>query len=138
MSAEVGTGGAAVAVSWAAEDRPCPLCDSRRHRRVGRRGGEAHRAGHGVVATVVRCRDCGAFYTSPTLLPRGNPYAAETAAEYFRIHDAEGKRGAGRELARKAERLLGRKGAMIEVGCGRGELLEGARDEGWQVSGIEM
>jgi SAM-dependent methyltransferase len=34
--------------------------------------------------------------------------------------------------------MLGRKGRLLEVGCGRGELLEGARDAGWSVSGVEM
>lgn len=27
---------------------------------------------------------------------------------------------------------------MLELGCGRGELLEGARSSGWEVSGVEM
>jgi SAM-dependent methyltransferase len=34
--------------------------------------------------------------------------------------------------------LLGRKGRLLELGCGRGELLLGAREEGWDVAGVEM
>jgi len=126
------------AVRWRPKDWPCPLCNSSRKRLIGRRGGIAHREGRGVVTNVVRCRDCGAYYTSPTLTPSSNPYAGEKTAEYFRIHDPEKKRMAGRHLAATAEALLGRKGSILEVGCGRGELLEGAMDEGWTVFGIEM
>jgi 2-polyprenyl-3-methyl-5-hydroxy-6-metoxy-1,4-benzoquinol methylase len=105
---------------------------------MGRRGGVAHREGRGVVANIVRCRDCGAYYTSPTLIPLSNPYDGASAAEYFRLHDSERKRMEGRRLAGAAEALLGYKGSILEVGCGRGELLEGAKDEGWTVFGIEM
>jgi 2-polyprenyl-3-methyl-5-hydroxy-6-metoxy-1,4-benzoquinol methylase len=125
-------------VRWEAHDWPCPLCDGTKRSLVGRRGGAAHREGHGVVTTVVRCRECGCYYTSPTLVPERNPYADETPAEYFWFHDPKKKRDTGRRLAGHAESLLGRKGSMLEVGCGRGELLEGARDEGWAVFGIEM
>jgi 2-polyprenyl-3-methyl-5-hydroxy-6-metoxy-1,4-benzoquinol methylase len=86
----------------------------------------------------VRCSDCGCYYTNPTLFPQGNPYAQDTPAEYFRAHDAQRKREAGQHLARHAEALLGRRGCLLEIGCGRGELLDGARDVGWQVFGIEM
>jgi len=129
---------AAKPVHWQAHDWPCPLCNSARRRFIGRRGGAAHREGHGVVTNIVCCSECGCYYTSPTLVPEGNPYADETPDEYFRIHDPEAKREAGRRLARYAESLLGRKGSILELGCGRGELLEGAKSEGWEVFGIEM
>jgi 2-polyprenyl-3-methyl-5-hydroxy-6-metoxy-1,4-benzoquinol methylase len=125
-------------VSWQPQDRPCPMCGSASRRVVGRRGGIAHRERHGAVTSVVACRDCGAYYTHPTLIPGSNPYADEETAEYFRIHDPEKKRRMGRHLAATAQSMLGRKGTILELGCGRGELLEGARDEGWTVFGIEM
>jgi 2-polyprenyl-3-methyl-5-hydroxy-6-metoxy-1,4-benzoquinol methylase len=34
--------------------------------------------------------------------------------------------------------MLGRTGRLLEVGCGRGELLRGAANAGWNVGGIEM
>ncbi len=123
---------------WQPNDSVCPLCDSSRRRFIGRRGGAAHRQGAGVITNVVRCSGCGAYYTHPTLIPASNPYADEQPAAYFRIHDSEKKRMTGRRLAAAAESMLGRKGSLLELGCGRGELLEGARDEGWAVSGIEM
>jgi 2-polyprenyl-3-methyl-5-hydroxy-6-metoxy-1,4-benzoquinol methylase len=125
-------------VHWQPNEGACPLCGGSRRRFVGRRGGLAHREGRGVVTNVVRCGDCGAYYTHPTLVPSSNPYSEEETTDYFRIHDPERKRQAGRHLAVTAESLLGRKGSILELGCGRGELLEGARDEGWMVCGIEM
>lgn len=125
------------AVRWQPQDRPCPLCRSPRRRLVGRRGGAAHREGRGVVTNVVHCRDCGGYYTHPTLVPDSNPYVEKATAEYFRIHDPERRRKAGRSLADVAEAMLGRKGTILELGCGRGELLEGAMEAGWTTFGVE-
>ena len=122
---------------WREHDEPCPVCGSRRRRAVGRRGGSAHRNSRGVETNVVRCRDCGLYYSHPTLLPAGNPYEAEEE-DYFRIHDRDEKRANGRSIAAEAAALLGRRGSMLEIGCGRGDLLLGAREEGWVVRGIEM
>jgi len=41
-------------------------------------------------------------------------------------------------LAEFAESILGRTGRMLELGCGRGELLRGAANRGWKVRGVEM
>jgi len=72
------------------------------------------------------------------LLPSGNPYEGLSADEYFSGHDSQSKKRAGASLARRAHELLGRKGRLLEIGCGQGELLRGARDEGWTVAGIDM
>lgn len=71
-------------------------------------------------------------------MPLGNPYAAYAPGEYFVGCDREGKLASGRRLAAEAEGLLGRKGTLLELGCGRGELLEAAAKEGWSVQGVEM
>ena len=122
---------------WRAEDRPCPVCASRKFKREGARGGRAHREGKGVETQVVQCRDCGVFYTHPTLIPEANPYK-EPAEEYFRLHDLEQKILQGEEMAASAEKILGGPGRMLELGCGRGELLVGAARRGWSVHGVEM
>lgn len=44
----------------------------------------------------------------------------------------------GERSAAFAESVLGRPGSMLELGCGRGELLRGAADRGWKVRGVEM
>jgi SAM-dependent methyltransferase len=125
-------------VTWQREHRPCPICSGTDHRRLGRRGGRAHHAGIGEETEVVRCRRCHGVYQSPVLVPSGNPYEELLSDEYFIGHDGGVKRRTGRSLARRAEALLGRKGRLLEVGCGWGELLRGARDEGWTVAGVDM
>jgi SAM-dependent methyltransferase len=77
-------------------------------------------------------------YPQPSLLPDRNPYDAYSSGDYFHAHDLSRKGEAGRQLARRAAELLGRKGSLLELGCGRGELLVAAREEGWQVAGVDM
>lgn len=84
----------------------------------------------------MRCRDCHLVYTSPVLFPSANPYLEHEQDHYF-THDRAAKIASGVSLARDAERLLGRKGRLLELGCGRGDLLVGAAREGWSVRGIE-
>ena len=123
---------------WSPEERPCPGCGSNATRKLGSRGGEAHRHGKGIKTTIVQCLHCEVIYAKPTLIPLDNPYDTHTAEEYFQLHDAQVKTSAGEDLAAVAEEVLGTKGKMLEVGCGRGELLLGALNRGWSVYGIEM
>jgi 2-polyprenyl-3-methyl-5-hydroxy-6-metoxy-1,4-benzoquinol methylase len=130
----------AAASEWRMEEQDCPLCGESRASSIplGRRGGTAHRAGLGVETGVVRCRRCHGVYQRPTAIPVRNPYDAHEPDGYFAAHDASSKIEAGEYLAGRAEDLLGRKGSMLEIGCGRGELLRGAANRGWRVAGVDM
>lgn len=123
---------------WREDPENCPVCGASARSRIGRRGGEAHRSGLGTPAQVVRCRGCHLVYCYPTLKPQGNPYAAYEGEEYFASHEPEAKLENGRKLIAHAEELLGRKGRLLELGCGRGELLSVAAKQGWTVQGVEM
>jgi SAM-dependent methyltransferase len=123
---------------WRAEYRPCPICGSSSARLLGARGGRAHREGKGVQTNVVRCTGCHGVYQRPTLFPEFNPYAEWAPEDYFQHHDSPEKILQGQRLAGFAESVLGRTGKMLELGCGRGELLRGAANRGWEVRGIEM
>ncbi|MGI8733561.1 MAG: class I SAM-dependent methyltransferase [Pyrinomonadaceae bacterium] len=123
---------------WTAEDRPCPICGSGVARTLGARGGRAHHEGKGVETNVVRCKDCKVIYTQPTLIPKSNPYAKESAEEYFQLHDSDQKILQGERIAVFAEKVLGKPGRMLELGCGRGEFLKGALNRGWSAYGVEM
>jgi len=124
-------------VIWTPEIRPCPCCGATQHRLLGRRGGAAHRIGLGTETTIVRCRSCHAVYPRPFLIPQGNPYEAHDADGYFHDKDTAAKHREGRQLAKRATAILGREGRVLEIGCGRGELLLGAIDEGWQAEGVD-
>ena len=78
------------------------------------------------------------MYQRPTLVPEFNPYTEFSPEEYFQHHSSQGKIALGEQLAAFAESVLGRPGSMLELGCGRGELLHGAADRGWRVRGVEM
>lgn len=122
------------------EERDCPVCGAPRKdaAHLGRRGGSAHRGGLGVETSIVRCRGCHAVYQRPTLFPEGNPYDAHEPEGYFAAHDSLAKTRSGEWLADRAAHLLGRRGSLLEIGCGRGELLRGAANRGWTVAGVEM
>jgi len=92
----------------------------------------------GTTTWVLRCQTCHLVYCRPTLKPLGNPYSAYAAEDYFSGHERQEKLKNGRVLIEKAEKLLGRKGSVLELGCGRGELLEAAAQAGWAVHGVEM
>jgi len=123
---------------WIAEDRACPGCGATATKTFGARGGVAHHERKGVRTNIVQCLQCDIVYTKPTLVPQSNPYATETADEYFQMHDSQEKTRTGEWLAASAETILKRKGKILEIGCGRGELLAGAANRGWDVYGIEM
>jgi SAM-dependent methyltransferase len=123
---------------WRAENRPCPICGGSSALVLGARGGRAHRDGKGVETRVVRCTECHGVYQRPTLVPEFNPYTDCPPDEYFQHHSSLGKIALGQQLAAFAESLLGRPGSMLELGCGRGELLRGAANRGWSVRGVEM
>lgn len=123
---------------WRPDYRPCPICEADSARVLGTRGGRAHREGKGVETQIVRCTKCHGVYQRPTLLPQFNPYAEWSPEAYFRNDGSPQKVLHGQRLASFAESVLGQPGKMLELGCGRGELLRGAADQGWEVRGIEM
>ena len=94
--------------------------------------------------TVVRCRGCGLAYVDP------RPTAAEIGSYYpDDYHTARGAGGPAQRLEDAWRRrqfgevtgwlagLRPRRGRLLDVGCGSGELLEALRADGWSVSGVE-
>jgi 2-polyprenyl-3-methyl-5-hydroxy-6-metoxy-1,4-benzoquinol methylase len=125
-------------MEWIPENRDCPICGSNQRKTIGKRGGRSHRAGLGKETTVVRCQDCTALYTYPTLIPAGNPYDESNFEDYFLHHPDNAKVAAGEVIAEHAEKLLGNIGRVLEVGCGGGGMLQGFLNRGWNCTGVEM
>lgn len=121
---------------WITEKHNCPLCASHRRKILGKRGGQAHRDGLGVETNVVQCKNCRVLYTYPTLVPLSNPYKDTDA--YFHSHNEEQKIEYVAKQILKAEEILGCKGKLLEIGCGRGEMLRAGLKLGWEVQGVEM
>lgn len=116
----------------------CPVCGGGDFRLVGFRGGEAHHSYQGVKTSIVRCSACTHQYPNPMPFPTvslGELYA--NADEYFERHDVDEKKKQGKKLIADFEAKLGRKGDLLDVGCGRGENIWAAKEAGWRYRGID-
>jgi SAM-dependent methyltransferase len=92
---------------------------------------------------IERCEDCGIAFTRP-------PPATADLEKYYpaEYHGGGGGRFPSpverwqrllyRKRAATVERTLGRKGSVLDIGCGPGFLLREFRERGWQVHGTEF
>lgn len=94
---------------------------------------------------VVRCSDCGLIFLNPQ--PSEAELSRIYSADYFLGGDNETERRAFRKLKQataglylsEIRRYQGPAGGrLLEIGCGEGDLLALAEDDGWQVTGIEF
>lgn len=122
---------------WIERPFDCPLCGPAQRRVLGLRGGYAHRHGAGRVTRIVECHSCSLIFADPMPFP-STPFAQyHDPGDYFRIHPEERTAERYRERMDLAARILGRRGRSLDVGCGRGASLIGARAAGWEASGVE-
>jgi 2-polyprenyl-3-methyl-5-hydroxy-6-metoxy-1,4-benzoquinol methylase len=117
----------------------CPICDRPPTKYLGRRGGSAHREHLGVETEIWRCGRCGLTFPNPMPVPVGGPdqHYAVSPDSYFEHHDTPNKMKNAAGLLTQAEALVGRKGTLLDIGAGRGELLQTGVKLGWRVVGIE-
>jgi 2-polyprenyl-3-methyl-5-hydroxy-6-metoxy-1,4-benzoquinol methylase len=92
---------------------------------------------------LCRCPNCGLQFVSPrlsfeqlsesvyneTYFPEYDKFSAEEAEAY--------KHNFARQLA-NYERLLGRKGKILDIGCGNGAFLRQAQSDGWEIFGADI
>jgi len=86
---------------------------------------------------LVQCPTCSLVYVSP------RPEAASLARHYPQTHQKSApalyERADARPRIKLVSALLGgRTGRVLDVGCGKGLLLAGLRDRGWEVAGTEL
>ncbi len=119
-------------------EMPCAVCGSTSRTHLGWRGGSAHHDGKGERIEIVRCSSCTHLYPHPMPFPVGEVGSLyDDPEEYFSAHDVEQKKRHAIDLMRIVESKLGRRGAFLDVGCGRGELLWAAREEQWKFHGVD-
>lgn len=124
------------------EDAPCPLCGGA-HARAVLRAGDRLRPHDAATYSVARCDDCGLAYTRPRPTPqaigRYYPDSYSGGGRHGLIDRLEGAYRARqqREAVRWLAALRPHCGRLLDVGCGRGDLLAALRDAGWTTSGLE-
>ena len=138
-------GQADVQTTWS-----CPVCGHHDHRPAFRAGtrslaqmdpnelAPAASSFGTTLGDVVRCRSCGHGSL------RRVPSADELARTYAHVEDTssldeeDGQVAtATRDLRAVREHLAGPPGALLDVGCWTGSLLDAARTQGWDTEGIE-
>jgi SAM-dependent methyltransferase len=120
-------------------EQTCPICNSAPSQYLGRRGGSAHHSGAGIECHIWRCRKCDLIFPNPMPVPVGgvDQHYTLDPGTYFKHHDMEVKKQTAKSLLHQAEEIIGRKGRILDIGAGRGELLSVAKEEGWEPIGIE-
>jgi SAM-dependent methyltransferase len=108
---------------------PCPLCGGERCRQVA-----VMAAGCG---RLVRCASCGLLYQDPVpdeSIRRhyDDVYHQDTISD----HIDQGRRSLFRRFLAEVRPFGYRR--LLDVGCGSGEFLTLARQEGWTADGIEI
>jgi SAM-dependent methyltransferase len=117
----------------------CPVCGVPPSKRLGRRGGAAHRGHLGVECEIWRCGRCELVFPNPMPVPLGGSgqHYQQSADDYFEHHSPDAKRRSALAWLQQARELTGGRGRLLDIGAGRGELLLAARQDGWAVVGIE-
>ncbi|MBK8809901.1 MAG: class I SAM-dependent methyltransferase [Acidobacteria bacterium] len=120
-------------------EQRCPICNVTPTRFLGYRGGAAHRQSIGVECEIWSCCECGLIFPNPMPHPVGGlaqHYDADPS-DYFVNHESPVKLLVANKLLERAEQWLGKKGKILDIGCGRGEIVQTAETAGWEVVGIE-
>jgi len=119
---------------------PCPVCGSEK-RETLLTGGD-YICASPLEFTLVTCGECGLVYLCP------RPEAADLEAHYgdeyreWQSPPASGLAARFRVLGvrRKVRAVTeaGGRGRLLDVGCGYGDFLQGAREGGFEVFGTEL
>jgi SAM-dependent methyltransferase len=123
--------------SWVPQD--CPICEVPPSKYLGRRGGAAHRQNLGIECQVWSCGKCGLIFPNPMPVPIGGleQHYAVRPEDYFHHHEESDRLQYASMLMQQLRELKIKKGMLLDIGAGRGELLRVAREDGWTAVGIE-
>jgi SAM-dependent methyltransferase len=111
-------------------ERDCPACGATAAVSIGYKGGYL----------VLACRRCACLYVRP------EPTSQQLDELYNNYYDIEGCEGYQvpnflQEQARRTVRRFRpfrRTGSLLDVGCGAGEFLQAAQQQGWDALGLEI
>jgi SAM-dependent methyltransferase len=120
--------------------KDCNICNSKNRIFLGKRIPRAYSLDNSLITDIVRCADCGLIYPYPMPYPDGDQVAKNYSnpESYFPADISEGRLKFYESILNKVERFSGGKGRLLDIGCGRGELLFVAKRYGWEVSGVDV
>jgi SAM-dependent methyltransferase len=119
----------------------CPVCGKCARRLIGIRGGKFHRYKLGIESPIYRCIGCGLLFPDPFPEPQDVQKMYADPDKYFQSHASFDKKSEQfRGIIRGIRARVGSDGfSILDVGSGRGELLEAANLEGVaRAVGLEL
>lgn len=119
----------------------CPSCGAKSE--VGFGGQSWSLPGAGSMFRYGVCTSCDLAFSDPmpTVAELDNFYATGFDYSWY-IRRRRLKRIQGRHrwfrVGKRLERLVGKKGSLLDVGCGAGWFLSAAKRAGWDAQGLEL
>lgn len=114
----------------------CNICGSANYKEIC----EIEISPHLTSSKLVRCKKCGLFYANPRL----NREAEEDYYKHQHYQEDhsekqwyKGRIATFRRSFHKIEKFL-KKGRLVDVGSGMGYFMDLARNNGWEVKGVEI
>lgn len=121
--------------------KDCNICGSNERVFLGKRIPRACALDKSLITNIAKCKKCGLIYPYPT------PFAKKTQLEknygdpdeYFPTVISKERLRFYEGLMKEIDRINnGKKGKLLDIGCGRGEFLSVAKSKGWEVCGVEI
>jgi len=117
----------------------CNICGVDDTEYVGKRAPSAYNIPEDLKADIVRCKRCGLMYPNPM------PFADNEQLQknyskpesYFPSAITDDRIKFYESIIKGLDKYS-KKGRLLDVGCGRGELLYSAKKYGWGVLGIDV
>lgn len=116
------------------EEISCPLCNSPKNEVVLKTAD--HNFGVPGIFSIKKCIDCGMRFVSPRPVDISQIYPEHYANAYKLSNAYLNKREFKRRLRLIKEHIP--TGKILEVGCSAGHLLAAIREQGYQVTGLEV
>ena len=119
------------------EHLKCNICGSEKTVFLGKR--PSPDSNPELETSIVKCQECGLIYPNPMPVQEyadiQNNFA--NPKDYF-SQDTVKKTGFFKNVLREIKCFKPKKGRILDVGCGRGEFLYAAKEEGWDAVGTDI
>ena len=112
----------------------CPTCEIDDAKVLGVRRRQTRES---VPARIVQCRRCGLIYPNPFPFPNDVEGLYSDPESYFQVRDLE-RLAANAALQVRELAAMTDARRLLDVGCGRGEVVQAAQRAGLEAVGLEV